>query len=128
MTKTLTRTLALLGALSSLTALAFEAQAADVRVRCETRSDRSRGSVDGNNLRPGDYYAVFSSGANSAQSPVERSQGDEAEFDFDSNPRDIRQGATAIARNFIVNNQATGTIFDAAGNQVATRTVNCRRK
>jgi hypothetical protein len=128
MIKSLPRTMALIGALSTLSLVAFEAQAADVRVRCEVRSDRSRGSVDGNNLARGNYYAVFSSGANSAQSPVEASQGDEAEFDFDSNPRDIRQGATPIAKNFIVNNQATGSIYTEAGTLVATKTVNCRRK
>lgn len=127
MPTTLNRAIALSGILASLTLVAFEAQAADVRVRCEVRATRSKASVDGNNLARGSYYAVLTSGANSAQSPVEASQGDEAEFDFDSNPRDIRQGATPIARNFIVNNQATGAIYTAAGNLVATRTVACRR-
>jgi hypothetical protein len=128
MTKTLTRAIAVLGTLSSLTLVAFEAQAVELRVRCEVRSDRSRGSVDGNDLRSGSYYSVFKSGSNTATSPVEQTQGDEVEFDFDSNRRDIRQGATAISKNFIVNNQATGELYTEAGQLVASRTVNCRRK
>jgi hypothetical protein len=128
MTKNLTRAIAVLGTLSSLTLVAFEAQAVELRVRCETRSDRSRGSVDGNDLRSGNYYAMFKSGSNSATSPVEATQGDEVEFDFDSNRRDIRQGATAIPKNFIVNNQATGELYTEAGALVASRTVNCRRR
>lgn len=127
MTKTLTRTIALLGALSSFSLVAFEAQAVELRVKCETRSDRSRGSVDGKNLGSGNYFAMFKSGANSATSPLEHTVGDEVEFDFDSNRRDIRQGATPIAKNFIVNGQATGELYDEAGNLVASKTVNCRR-
>jgi hypothetical protein len=127
MTKTLARALALIGTLSTLSLAAFDANAVELRVKCETRSDRSRGSVDGKDLRSGQYFAVFSSGANSATSPLEQTQGDEVEFDFDSNRRDIRQGATPIARNFIVNNQATGSLYNQAGTLVASKTVYCRR-
>jgi hypothetical protein len=128
MSKTFTRTLALLGALSTLSLAAFDASAVELRVKCETRSDRSRGSVDGRNLAAGNYSAVFSSGGNSAQSPLEHSVGDEVEFDFDSNKRDIRQGATPIAKNFIVNDQATGALYNQAGHLVASKTVICRRQ
>jgi hypothetical protein len=127
MTKTLARALALIGTLSTLSLAAFEANAVELRVKCETRSDRSRGSVDGKDLSSGNYFAVFSSGANSATSPLEHTVGDEVEFDFDSNKRDIKQGATPIGRRFIVNNQATGALYNEAGNLVASKTVTCRR-
>ncbi|HSL69321.1 MAG TPA: hypothetical protein VK864_03725 [Longimicrobiales bacterium] len=75
----------------------------NVRVQCELSSGRSKVSVDGNNLRPAGalFSARIRSGANSATTPVARAIGDEIEFDFDSNPNDVAEGATAIARNFI---------------------------
>ncbi|HEV8689963.1 MAG TPA: hypothetical protein VGQ91_06695, partial [Ideonella sp.] len=91
-------------------------------------SDRSRASVDGQNLASGNYSAKLTSGANSAQSPLQHTVGDEVEFDFDSNKRDIRQGATPIGKNFIVNGMATGSLLDANGAVVATKTVNCRQR
>ena len=42
---------------------------ATVRVRCEVRSDRSKISVDGNNLATGTYQAMVTSGANTASAP-----------------------------------------------------------
>ncbi len=128
MSKTLNRSLAALAAFSALSMVAFDAAAVTIRVKCETRSDRSRGSVDGQNLAAGNYSAVFASGANSAQSPLEHTVGDEVEFDFDSNKRDIRQGATPIAKNFIVGGTATGSILNSSGKVVATQTVNCRNR
>jgi len=128
MSKTLNRSLALLAAFSALSMVAFDAAAVTIRVKCETRSDRSRGSVDGQNLASGNYSAMFSSGANSAQSPLEHTVGDEVEFDFDSNKRDIKQGATPIAKNFIVGGMATGSLLDASGKVIATKTVNCRNR
>jgi len=128
MSKTLNRSLALLAAFSALSLVAFDAAAATIRVKCETRSDRSRGSVDGQNLASGNYSAVFASGGNSAQSPLEHTVGDEVEFDFDSNKRDIKQGATPIAKNFIVGGTATGSILNSSGKVVATQTVTCRNR
>lgn len=128
MSKTLNRSLAMLAAFSALSLVAFDAAAVTIRVKCETRSDRSRGSVDGQNLASGNYSAMFSSGANSAQSPLEHTVGDEVEFDFDSNKRDIKQGATPIAKNFIVGGMATGSLLDASGKVIATKTVNCRNR
>jgi hypothetical protein len=127
MSKTLTQSIALLGTLCALTVMAADVSAQTVRVRCETRSDRSRASVDGNNLASGMYSAVLTSGGNSAQSPSAHTVGDEAEFDFDSNPKDIRKGATPIAKDFIVGGMATGSILDTNGNVVATDTVKCRK-
>ena len=128
MSKTLTRSLAALAAFSALSVVAFDAAAVTLRVKCETRSDRSRGSVDGQDLPSGNYSAVFSSGGNSAQSPLEHTVGDEVEFDFDSNKRDIKQGATPIAKNFIVGGTATGSLLNANGQVVATKTVTCRNR
>lgn len=123
-----TSTLASLFAAAVLTTISAGVAAQTVDVKCETRSNRSKASVDGKNLARGMYSAVLVSGPNTAQSPAEQTVGDEVEFDFDSNPRDIRQGATAIAPNFIVNNRATGKLLNASGQVVAQRTVTCRQK
>lgn len=128
MSKTLNRSLALLAVFSSLSVVAFEAAAVEIRVQCETRSDRSRASVDGKGLASGNYSAVLTSGSNRAQSPLEHTVGDEVEFDFDSNPRDIKQGATAIGKHFIVGGTATGSLLNASGKVVATKTVVCRNR
>lgn len=122
---TLTRTLTLVAVASTL-GLAAAAASATLVVKCETRPDRSRASVDGKNLASGNYTAMLSSGANSAQSNPAHTVGDEVAFDFDSNPRDIKKGATPIAKNFIVGGSVTGSLLDASGNTVATKTVNCR--
>ena len=45
--------------------------------------------------------------------------GDEVQFDFDSNPADIRAGDTAISAAFIVNNSVRAVIFNSAGQVVA---------
>lgn len=126
MSQTLSRSLTLLATLSALSLFAVDASAS-LRVRCEVRSDRSRASVDGNDLPSGVYSAVLESGPNRAQSEPKHTIGDEVEFDFDSNRRDVRQGATKIARNFIVDRMATGTLLDENGNVVASKTVECRR-
>jgi hypothetical protein len=124
----MTKSFATAVALVALSTLSVSAMAASVRVKCETRSDRSRASVDGSNLASGMYTAVLTSGANTATSPAAHTIGDQAEFDFDSNPKDIRQGATPIAKTFIVNKSATGSIVDANGNVVATATAKCRAR
>ena len=111
-----------------LSTVSFSVAAQSLRVKCETRSNRSKASVDGSNLASGQYSAVLTSGANTAQSPLAATRGDEVEFDFDSNSRDIRQGATAIASNFIVDRTVTGKLLDASGNVVITKTASCRRK
>lgn len=125
MTRIQTLTMSL--AIGALSAFSLGAAAQSIDVKCETRSDRSKASVDGKNLSSGNYSAVLISGANSAQSPYEATVGDEAEFDFDSNARDIRQGATAIPRNFIVGNRVTAMLLDVGGNVVAQRSAKCRR-
>jgi hypothetical protein len=106
--------------------LVTAAQAQTVRVRCASTPDRSRASVDGSGLAPGQYRAMLSSGDHQKQSPLQQAVGDQAEFDFDSDRKDVRQGATKIGRGFIVDDMATGTILDVDGNTVAQDTVHCR--
>src|SRR5262249_28403829 len=88
-----------------------------VLVRCERRSDRSKVSVDGNDLSAGSYSARISSGSNTAMSGLQPTVGDEVEFDFDSDRGDIAAGATPIAADFIQGSppQVTGQILDAGG-------------
>lgn len=121
------KTLTLVGAFAALCLVTLDASAA-LRVKCETRSDRSRASVDGSNLASGMYSARLTSGANTAQSEPKPTIGDQVEFDFDSNKRDIRQGATPIAKNFIVGGQVTGTLLNANGGVVQSKTVACRQR
>jgi uncharacterized membrane protein len=109
-----------------LLAAAFGAQAATVTVTCEKRADRSKISVDAAGLARGNYYAVAESGATSAQSAPEAARRGEVQVDFDSNPRDIARGATAIAADFIVDGKVTGTIYTLAGAEVGTATATCR--
>ena len=106
--------------------LAQAASAAAIRVRCEQRSDRAKVSVDGKDLAVDDYQAQIMSGTNSITTELQASVGDEVEFDFDSDPDDIADGATAIAANFIQGGQVTGKILDPEGATVIADTVRCR--
>lgn len=94
------------------------AAAADVRVSCEKRTNRSKASVDGNNLAAGSYRAVLRSGGKSVTTPYAAAVGDEAEFDFDSRPADIAEGATAIAPQFIVDGRVRGYLVNSANQRV----------
>src|SRR4051812_4923667 len=77
------------------------AQAATVQVTCEKRPDRSRASVDGNNLKRGMYRAILKSGTDHiARSQFQQTVGDEVQFDFDSNQGDVAAGATPIGIKF----------------------------
>jgi hypothetical protein len=97
---------------------AFAVQAADLRVTCEKRASRSKASVDGSDLASGQYRAVLRSGTHIARSGWQAAVGDEAEFDFDSRPADIAEGATAIAPDFIVDGRVKGHLVDASGTRV----------
>jgi hypothetical protein len=94
--------------------LLSSAEAANVRVKCEKRGTaRSSVSVDVQNADPKfDYYTVVTSGANAATSELQSPVGDEVEFDFDSDPRDIAAGDTAIGKNFIVGGRVSATVFN----------------
>src|SRR6266446_7873993 len=104
------------------------AEAASVRVRCETRANRSKISVDGNDLAAGSYTATVTSGTSSVTAAAKNAVGDEAEFDFDSNANDVAAGATSISPSFIQGNAVTGSIINANGQTVASSTVGCRVK
>ena len=123
-----TKTFASVIAAAALSTLSLSVMAQAVVVKCETRANRSRASVDGNNLASGNYTALLVSGAHSVQSTARATKGDEVGFDFDSNPKDIRKGATAIGADFIVGGTATGKILDAAGNVVIQRSAKCPSK
>jgi hypothetical protein len=105
-------------AIAALALGSLAANAADVDVRCEKRSNRSRASVDGENLKSGNYRAVLMSGGKSARSPFDRTIGDEIEFDFDSNPNDVAEGATQIASNFIVDGRVRGYLVNESNQRV----------
>lgn len=122
MTRRITTLLGL--AIASLT-VATAAQA-ELRVKCEVRSDRSTASVDGKSIASGNYYAVLTSGANSATSTAQPTIKNEVEIDFSSRQRDINKGATALTPDFIVGGEATGALYTEAGVLVATKTVGCR--
>ncbi len=112
------KTLVAAAALTSLSFAAFSAAAADVEVRCEKRNSRSKASVDGSNLRSGQYRAVLKSGTRTARSSFDQTTGDEVEFDFDSNPNDIAEGASALSANFIVDGRVRGYLVNASNQRV----------
>jgi hypothetical protein len=105
-------------ALACLSLAAFGASAADVEVRCEKRSNRSKASVDGSNLRSGQYRAVLRSGTKAKRSPYDQTIGDEIQFDFDSRPADIAEGATAIPADFIVDGRVRGYLVNTNNERV----------
>ncbi len=104
-----------------------DANAADIRVKCETRANRSSVSVDGNNLVPGNYVAKIISGSHTKRSGIKATTGDEIGFDFDSDPANIAAGATRISRTFI-QGQVTGQLINEQGFTVAQATRTCRTK
>jgi hypothetical protein len=101
-----------------------------VRLRCEARQGRSKISVDGNNLSPrnGTFSARVEASGGTAVSGTATAVGDEVEFDFDSNPDDIAQGATPIAANFVAARSGAdvvGEILNAQGQVVARASAEC---
>jgi len=112
--------------LALLTMAASQAGAATIRVQCEARPDRATISVDGKSLAAGRYTTVAVSGGSMATTPAVAAVAGEVQADYDSNPADIRAGATAIPRTFIQGGMVTGKIVDAAGNTVIADTVSCR--
>lgn len=115
---------ALLGLCAALASV--EASAATIRVNCEVRGDRARISVDGKQLPAGKYSTAAVSGESMATTPATAAVGGEIEADYDSNPADIRAGATAIAATFVKGATVTGKVIDSSGNTVIADTVSCR--
>ena len=107
---------------------ASDADAASILVKCEKRSNRSKVSVDGNDLVSGTYTAKIISGDNTKRSAPKSSTGDEVEFDFDSDAGDVAAGATRISRNFIQGGKVTGQLINAKGFTVAQTTRTCTVK
>jgi hypothetical protein len=110
------------GALATLL-VGAAAASAEMRLRCESRSGRSRSkiSVDGRDVPQGTYTVTVTSGANSA-SDTKASVGDEVEFDFDSATGEI--GDVSIPGNFIQNGQVCATI---TGNVTLNGCTGCRQ-
>lgn len=107
-----------------------EADAPRLLVRCELRPDRSRISVDAKNLEAGDYVATVTSGGVTVESAGMTAADDEVEFDFDSDPDDVMEGATEIGAGFIQDNTVTAELLaDAASSDaLLTATVSCLEK
>lgn len=115
---------------TSLFFAATDASAASIRLTCEKRgTTRSKVSVDGRALVPatGTYFARVSSGGLLVRSKNNlRAIAGEAEFDFDSNPADVRAGATAIRPTFI-RGSVTAWVYNVNGRLAAGPvTVVCR--
>jgi hypothetical protein len=93
-------------------AILGDVNAASADVKCIRNASRSKISVNGAGLGAGLYRARAQSGAGVAWSKAfQRPVRGEVEFDFDSNPADVRAGATAIPRTFIVGNAVNGRIY-----------------
>ena len=115
------------GATGTTTTLPGGSTTPTIVVTCERRSDRSRASVNGNDLASGSYKARLVSGPNTAATGLAPTVGDEVEHDFDSDPADIAAGATAIGAAFLHGTplQATGELLDANDAVVVSATVTC---
>ena len=71
---------------------------------------------------------VVTNAGGTVTSRAKRAIGDEAEFDFDSNPNDIAQGATRISSTFIARRSGpdvVGEILNAQGQVVGRAGVEC---
>ena len=106
---------------------------ATLRVRCERRGNRSRISLDGNNLSPrnGSFRGRVTASAGTFTSKSKRAVGDEVEFDFYSNPNDIAAGATKIPARFITARpgpDVIGEILNSSGVVVVRQGAECEFK
>jgi len=98
------------------------ADAATLELRCERRADpaRSKISVDARNVAPNALFSArVISGTRQVTARPLAAFGDEVEFDFDSDPANIRAGATAIPANFIQGGRVRAAVFNANGQVVA---------
>ncbi|MGZ8397772.1 MAG: hypothetical protein ACXWWN_01915 [Gemmatimonadales bacterium] len=101
-----------------------------LRVRCEGESNRSKISVDGNNLTPrnGRFSARVQAAGGTVASATKAAVGDEAEFDFDSSPNDIAAGAAPIPASFVAARSGPdviGEILDSEGRVIASQGAEC---
>lgn len=101
----------------------FESAATKILVICEQRPNRSRISVQGRNLSPGQYSATITSGGLSAFStPLIQDVSDDVEFRFDSDFNRVNQGITLIAFDFIQDGRISAEITEVNVGPVATIT------
>ncbi len=91
---------------------------AKLLVVCEKRQNRSKVSVNARNLTAGRYSAQIASDGETANSALKDIEGDEVEFDFDSDPDHIAEGATAIGPDFI-QGTLSAKLLNASGVTVA---------
>lgn len=106
-----------------------DAGAERIRVKCEKKGiERSKVSVDGKDLVPGEYKAQVMSGIYTVTSPLAPSVWDEVSVDFDTNMADPDENpVTPIPANFI-QGTVTGKILDADDMTVIEATVPCDNK
>ena len=102
----------------------------NIRLRCERRSNRSKISVDGSNLSPagGAFRARVRAAGGTATSGTRQAVGGEVEFDFDSDPGDVREGATRIAASFVqarAGADVTAEILNSQGGVVGSSSGDC---
>lgn len=105
----------------------LSALTATLTVRCERRSNRSKISVDANNVRPlgGRFRTRVRAEGGTVTSALKRAVGDEVEFDFDSN---TEVGVTRIPASFIQRRagpDVIGILLNAQGVVVARQGVEC---
>ncbi len=96
-----------------------DVNAASISIKCETRGiSRSKVSVDGGGLT-GTFYAIVYSPPGTAVKSKYFKKSDvnhDVEFDFDSNPSDVADGATKILPTFIKNRTVYGYIRRSGDN------------
>lgn len=105
--------IAIFSAVAVIALAMADANAASIRVRCDSRGGNSVVSVDGFDLTAGRYRAVAISGGSTKVSRDTKpviAPNDQAEFDFSSKLVDQAAGATVIPATFIKNNQILGKI------------------
>lgn len=111
--------------------LLADVNAAAMRITCEVRAGkRSKISVDGYGVS-GRYYArAYSGGVWTRPSRVLMANANhQVEFDFDSDPGDIREGATAIPYNFIKGAKIVGSIRKYGTNAlIGSMAATCRSR
>ncbi|KJV07937.1 hypothetical protein [Methylocucumis oryzae] len=115
---------------SIMMALSINSHAGQL-LKCEKRTtgrERSRISVNIEDQTPGALYtALVTSKTNTAQSTRAANFAGKAEFDFDSNRKDVAAGATQITKNFI-DGTVSVMVTDALGNVVEQDTMTCKIK